>query len=199
MRLIVGLGNPGKEYARTRHNVGALVLDRVAARWAATLRTAGALRSGKGRAQSRTGPLDVALAGPVAWMNESGPAIKALLEDLGLSPAELIVVHDDLDLSAGRLRVRRGGGAGGHNGITSILTSLNTPDFHRIKIGIGRPPVGEDPADYVLSPFSAEEWPQMEQTLDRAADAVVCLVEDGAEAAMNRFNVRDEKAQEGEA
>lgn len=130
----------------------------------------------------------VLLAGPLGWMNESGPPLRALLNDYQISPDRLIVIHDDLDMEFGRLRLRRAGGSGGHNGLKSILQSLGTPEFGRLKIGIGRPAPGQDSADYVLEPFSDEETERLPDILDRAIRAVECVVAEGIEAAMNRFN-----------
>ena len=117
-------------------------------------------------------------------MNESGPAVKALLQEYGLIPHDLIVVHDDLDLTAGRLRIKRQGGAGGHNGILSLLTALETDEFCRVKIGIGRPPPGEETAEYVLSPFTPDEWGIVDATLDTAVLALESLLIEGVEVAM---------------
>ena len=153
MRLIVGLGNPGAAYANTRHNIGVWALQRVAVRWGIRLQQRGPAYRGSGSVDFEA----VELAGPLDWMNVTGPAVKALLEDLACSPANLIVIHDDLDLELGRLRIKREGGAGGHNGLFSILTTLGTDQFGRLKFGIGRPAPGQDAAEYVLSPFLPEE------------------------------------------
>jgi len=123
-------------------------------------------------------------------MNETGPIVKALLEEWALTPHDLIVVHDDLDLDLGRLRIKRSGGAGGHNGILSILSALDTNEFCRLKIGIGRPAPGDDAAEYVLAPFVPEEEEIVEKVVEQAVLALECLVCDGVAAAMNRFNVR---------
>lgn len=191
MHLIVGLGNPGPRYADTRHNVGWQALDRAAARWSIRIGPAGAARWGRGR----VGPAEVALAAPLAWMNQTGPVVRALIEQWSLTPQDLIVIHDDLDLDLGRIRVKRGGGSGGHNGILSILTALDSPEFCRLKIGIGRPAPGADAADYVLAPFSPGEAPAVSQALDQAVLALECLVAEGLAAAMNRFNIRPKAAQ----
>lgn len=190
--MIVGLGNPGDRYALTRHNVGCRVLEKAAMHWSVLLRSVAGARRGAGC----IGPVAVTLATPLTWMNQTGPAVKALLEELGLTPADLVVVHDDLDLEPGRLRVKRKGGAGGHNGILSILTVLGTDEFCRLKIGIGRPAPGQDAAEYVLSPFALEEAECVDASLERAVQALECLVTEGIEMAMNRFNVR--KQQEGD-
>lgn len=197
MRLIVGLGNPGERYLRTRHNIGCLAVERAAVRWSVALRPAGPARWGRGRIGPCEAAADVTLAVPLAWMNHSGPAVKALLDELGLGQADLVVVHDDLDLALGRLRIKRRGGAGGHNGVLSIIAALGSDEFCRLKLGIGRPAPGHDAADYVLSPFSPDECGQVESLLDQAGDALECLVAAGVAAAMNRFNVK-EKQEDGE-
>jgi peptidyl-tRNA hydrolase, PTH1 family len=189
LRLIVGLGNPGPRYARTRHNVGALAIERAAGLWGIPLRDVDGFRKGRGALPA--GPVTV--AGPVAWMNESGPAVRALLDDLYLSPDRLVIVHDDLDLPAARIRVKQGGGAGGHNGLSSLIEALQSSEFTRIRIGIGRPAPEIDPADYVLSPFSKDEWPALQEVLGAAVEALEVLLADGVSAAMNQFNVRDPK------
>jgi len=198
LRLIVGLGNPGGRYAATRHNVGWLALDRAAARWAVHIEaTAPARLSARwGRGQVKSA--EVALATPLAWMNQTGPAVKALLEEWALTPQDLIVVHDDLDLDLGRLRIKSGGGAGGHNGILSILTALDTNEFCRLKIGIGRPAPGEEAADYVLAPFTREEAAVLDEVLDQGVLALESLVTEGVAMAMNRFNVRPRDTEEEE-
>jgi PTH1 family peptidyl-tRNA hydrolase len=124
-------------------------------------------------------------------MNQSGPSIKGLLEKAQLSPSQLIVVHDDLDLEVGRLRIKQRGGSGGHNGLVSLIETLQTDEFIRLKIGIGRPSPGEDPADFVLSPFSPDDQLRIEPALSRAVEALESLLTEGEAAAMNRFNVRD--------
>ncbi len=138
----------------------------------------------------------MALSASLTWMNQTGPAVKALLADLALSPEDLVVIHDDLDLELGRLRIKRDGGSGGHNGILSILTALETNEFVRLKIGIGRPAPGQDAAEYVLSPFLPEEFPLLDESLDRAVVALECLLAEGVTVAMNRFNVRSQEEQD---
>lgn len=187
MRLIVGLGNPGAAYAHTRHNIGIGVLERAAARWSISLRRHGIAVRGAGTVGSES----VELAGHLDWMNVTGPPLKALLHELGLSPEQLIVIHDDLDLGLGRLRIRQAGGHGGHNGLRSIIAALDTPNFIRLKIGIGRPAPGQEAADYVLEPFSRDERTRIEPVLDQAVQALECIVLKGVGAAMNEFNVRE--------
>jgi PTH1 family peptidyl-tRNA hydrolase len=180
------LGNPGPAYARTRHNAGLWVVERAAAQWSIHLTRQGSAVRGGGR----TGSEPVELAGALDWMNLSGPPVKALLRKLSLAPGQLIVVHDDLDLEPGRLRIKPDGGHGGHNGIRSILAALGTGEFIRVKIGIGRPPRGRDSADYVLEPVSGDEMDVINPCLDRAVEALEVLVHRGVDAAMNEFNGR---------
>ena len=184
-RLIVGLGNPGPGYARHRHNVGFMVVDRFADRHGLrfTRREANALVAG-GEFEGR--PLT--LAKPQTWMNRSGAAARPLLRRYARGPAELLVVYDDLDLPLGRLRLRPEGSAGGHNGLRDIIAALGTQAFPRLRLGIGRPPAGEDPADYVLSPFTADERPLVEQMLDDAVAALELVLREGVARAMTEVN-----------
>jgi peptidyl-tRNA hydrolase, PTH1 family len=173
--FVVGLGNPGLSYERTRHNAGYLVADELAKRHDASWR-----KSKKADVASVSlGLKDATLLKPTTFMNNTGSAVS----DHG--PEDLIIVHDDLDLEAGTVRVKVGGGAGGHNGLRSIIGRLGN-DFVRVRIGIGRPPAGVTATDYVLSRMD----PVVKDAIPRAADAVEFLVEHGPEAAMNRFNVR---------
>lgn len=186
MLLIVGLGNPGERYAPTRHNVGSRVVERAAARWGWLLVPKGPALVGSGC----LGSSEVTAAVPLAFMNQTGPVVKALVDTAGIPPDHLLVVHDDLDLEPGRLRIKREGGPGGHNGVRSVIASLGTDQFSRLKLGIGHPAPGLDPADYVLDPFPASERPVIAETMERAVDALECVVREGLEAAMNRFNIR---------
>lgn len=192
MRLIVGLGNPGASYARTRHNVGMWVVERAAARWSIRLSRRGTAQRGAGRLGSEL----IELAGTLDFMNVTGPPLKGLLRELKLSPDDLILVHDDLDLEPGRLRIKQAGGHGGHNGIKSIVDALGTPQFVRLKIGIGRPAPRQDSADYVLEIVTKQEMEIFEPCVERAVDALECLVHRGTEAAMNQFNVREQNSNE---
>ena len=183
--LVIGLGNPGGEYASTRHNVG----------WRALAELERRGRFGKerreGPARVREGSLDgqdVVLARPTTYMNLSGRAGRHLTTRFGIEPADAIVIHDDLDLPLGRLRLRRGGSAGGQRGVKHLIDSWQTQDFVRVRIGIGRPPPGVDPIDYVLEPFDSEERERVPAITARAADAVVTIVREGIEPAMNLFN-----------
>jgi peptidyl-tRNA hydrolase, PTH1 family len=187
VRLLVGLGNPGKAYAQTRHNIGVWAIERAAARWSIPLTPRGTARRGSGRLGSEL----IELAGLLDWMNLSGPPLKGLLRELKLPPEQLILIHDDLDLEPGRIRIKEGGGHGGHNGIKSVVEALGTPQFVRVKIGIGRPAPRQDSADYVLQPVSPEEMAVFEPCLSRAVDALECLVHRGTAVAMNQFNIRE--------
>ncbi len=140
----------------------------------------------------------VELAGLLDWMNCSGPPVKGLLREFAITPNELIVIHDDLDLEPGRLRIKPAGGHGGHNGIKSIIEAIGTPQFVRLKVGIGRPAPGRDSADYVLEPVRKDEMGVFEPCLERAVDALECLIHRGPDAAMNQFNIREKAVDEGE-
>ncbi len=189
MRLIVGLGNPGAEYAHTLHNVGCWVIERAAARWSIPLYPRGVALVGSGRSGSEL----VELVARLDWMNVSGPPLKGLLRKFGLTPDHLILIHDDLDLDPGRLRIKQGGGHGGHNGLKSVIEALGTPEFVRVKIGIGRPAPGQDAANYVLERVNRETLDVIQPCLDRAVDALECLIHRGIAVAMNRFNVRERR------
>jgi peptidyl-tRNA hydrolase, PTH1 family len=182
--LVAGLGNPGREYARTRHNVGWLVADELARRVGGSFRSkfSGQL------AEVRLDDLRLALLKPETYMNESGRSLGAAARFFKVAPVDLIVVHDDVDLEEGRLQVRLGGGLAGHNGLRSIAQALGTPEFQRVRIGVGRPGRG-DPrpvADYVLSDFGPET--DVDGLVGRAADAVETLARDGLDEAQRRFN-----------
>lgn len=170
------------------------VIERAAARWSIRLSPCGTAQRGSGRLGGEL----IELAGLLDWMNVSGPPLKGLLREFGLTAGELIVVHDDLDLEPGRLRIKLTGGPGGHNGIKSIIDALGTPHFVRLKIGIGRPAPGQDSAEYVLEPVTKEELTVFEPCLERAVDALECLIHRGPEVAMNQFHGREKVAGQGE-
>ncbi len=183
--LVVGLGNPGPRYAATRHNAGFFVVDELGAR------AGGRFKSHKARAdvvEGRLAGVPVVLAKPHSFMNESGGPIKALTQFYKIDPLRVCVVHDELDLPFGALRLKRGGGEGGHNGLKSTSSALGTKDYARVRFGIGRPPGRQDPADYVLREFTSGERPELEFLIDRAADAVELLLAQGLEAAQNTYN-----------
>jgi len=184
--LVVGLGNPGPEYAATRHNVGAMVVEELAARSGA--RFAKHRRAHATAADVRVGGERVELLLPRSYMNESGGPVRAAADFARVDPARVIAVHDELDLPLGSLRCKLGGGDNGHNGLKSLRRSLGTGDFLRVRVGIGRPPGRQDPADFVLRPFSAAERRELPEVLVRSADAVEALVTEGLEVVQNRFN-----------
>jgi len=183
--LVVGLGNPGEEYERTRHNVGAEVVEILAKRHG------GKLRKQKERAladEVNIGGKRVALAVPLTFMNLSGESVAPLVRRYRVEPSQLVVVHDEMDFDVARLQVKDGGGLAGHNGLKSIVAHLHTQDFVRVRIGIGKPPGRREGADHVLKRFSKAEREQIDVTLEQAADAVEVILSEGVEAAMNRFN-----------
>ena len=183
--VIVGLGNPGSEYAQTRHNMGFRCLDRIAGDHSIALsRRHRSALVGEGVVEERR----VVLAKPRTFVNRSGQAITFLLARYRTSPRELLVIYDDLDLPLGRVRLRPEGSAGGHNGIKSITHALGTQDFPRLRVGIGRPPAGADQVEYVLGTMSEEELEPASEAVERAAEAVASVLADGIAAAMNRFN-----------
>jgi peptidyl-tRNA hydrolase, PTH1 family len=192
LRLIVGLGNPGAAYAHTRHNVGMWVIERAAARWSIHFAKRGMAHRGSGRLGSEL----LELAGTLDWMNITGPPLKSLLHECSLTADDLILIHDDLDLDLGRLRIKQAGGHGGHNGIKSIIDAIGTPQFVRIKIGIGRPTPRQDSANYVLEAFTREEIEILNPCLDRAVDAMECVIRRGVAVAMNEFNVREKPGED---
>ncbi len=184
--LVVGLGNPGPDYAETRHNVGFRVADLLAAR--AGARFSVHKRSNSDVAQGRLAGRPVTVAKPRTYMNVSGGPVAGLVRYFSVPAEEIIVVHDDLDLGFGVIRLKRGGGEGGHNGLRSISQSVGTKDYLRVRFGIGRPPGRQDPADYVLKRFSTPERKELELAVDLAADATEALLQDGLEPTQNRFH-----------
>lgn len=184
MRLVVGLGNPGARYRATRHNLGFRVVDRLAERWGIGL--------GGRRHQAELGVGTIAgaraaLAKPQTYMNVSGDAVAKLRRAHRVEARDVVAVYDDLDLPLGRVRVRASGSAGGHRGMASLITVLGT-GFPRVRVGIGRPPGGADPLEFVLEPFAPDERQCVEAAVERAADAVEAVLRDGVERAMSAFN-----------
>ncbi|HEY8456753.1 MAG TPA: aminoacyl-tRNA hydrolase [Actinopolymorphaceae bacterium] len=187
--LVAGIGNPGPEYAAHRHNLGHMVVDLLAQRVGEKFRPLRRARADV--VETRLGPLPgvrVVLAKPRSYMNESGGPVSALLDYYRLEPGNLVVVHDELDIPFATLRLKRGGGDTGHNGIRSIRRSLGTGDFYRVRCGIGRPPGQKDPAEFVLSPFTSAERKELPLFLERAADAVESLILAGLERTQNIFH-----------
>lgn len=194
MWFVFGLGNPGPRYSETRHNIGWLVIDRLAERWGYTLTEGtGTKAAGLKLADGQIASQRALLAEPQTYMNRSGEPARGLLAFYKAPTEQVVVIHDDLDLAFGQLRLKRGGGAGGHNGLRSLDTQLPDKDYIRVRVGIGRPPPQWKVADYVLASWSAEERELLGATVDRAADAVEAVLTDGLTAAMNRFNVRPKK------
>jgi len=188
IRLVVGLGNPGEEYENTRHNVGFMVVDELVRRLKLRERREECLSHVyRAHIAGRT----VLLAKPQTYMNNSGFAVVNLLEEYGIEPPEMLVIHDDLDLPLGMVRLRLEGGSGGHRGVESIIRNVKTQSFPRLKIGIGRPRRKEEVVGYVLSPFSGEELDLVGSVIRKAADCVLRSVELSPEAAMEFCNRRD--------
>jgi len=183
--LVVGLGNPGPTYAGTRHNVGAMVVDVLADR------VRGRFKSHRARAdvvETRFGDQRVVLAKPRSYMNESGGPVVGLRDFFKLPVERIVAVHDELDLGFGMIRLKLGGGDNGHNGLKALRRSLGSGEFHRVRVGIGRPPGRQDPADWVLRDFSPAERKELGLHVERAADAVESLLADGLAAAQNHYN-----------
>ena len=185
MWAVVGLGNPGRRYTGTRHNVGFLLVRRLARRWGVTFRKR---KYGARVAELVRDEQGLVLAQPQTYMNRSGRAVKQILEGFRLSPQDLVVVYDDLDIALGQIRVRQDGRPGSHKGMSSIVAEIGTSAFPRIRIGIGPHPEGVDAAEFVLSPFSREEIPDLEEALDRAEQAMELVIDGRIEAAMNAYN-----------
>jgi PTH1 family peptidyl-tRNA hydrolase len=186
--LVVGLGNPGKEYAGNRHNVGFMVADLLASRVGAKFG-----RSKRAHAEVAEGRLGfggpkLVLVKPLTYMNLSGAPVASLAQFFKVPVANVIAVHDELDVPFGQVRAKRGGGEGGHNGLRSMSKSLSNKDYARVRVGIGRPPGRQDPADYVLSDFAGAERKELDFLVDRAADVVEAVVLEGVEWAQNKYH-----------
>ena len=189
IKLIVGLGNPGQEYANSRHNAGFMVIEKLLAgfpegRFTEMHTAESRVFTGKYRGKNLT------LQMPLTYMNISGAAVAPLSRRLGIEPQEILVISDDLDLAPGRLRLRQGGSDGGHNGLKSIIAELGSASFKRVRIGIGRPENGKT-ADYVLSGFEGDEEKAFAAAIDRAAEAVLTVLGAGMTTAMNKFNAAE--------
>jgi PTH1 family peptidyl-tRNA hydrolase len=188
LRLIVGLGNPGMKYATTRHNIGFRVLDRLASDFAIEInREKFSTAFGRGRIEG----FDVVLAKPLAFMNRSGPPTRSLADFFRISSRDMVVVHDDIDLAYGRLKIKEKGGHGGHNGIRSLIDAFGGGDFTRLRVGIGRSETAQQPvADYVLDQFTRDETATLPAIIERARDAVVTILCKGTKIGMNQFNTK---------
>jgi PTH1 family peptidyl-tRNA hydrolase len=188
LKLIVGLGNPGPEYAATRHNIGFMVTATLAERNGIALKRKGHQGIyGVGRVAGT----EATILLPQTYMNRSGTSVVSACQSLGVKPGDLIVVHDEIDLDFGALRIKIGGGHGGHNGLRSIAGALGETEYNRLRLGIGRPPAGGDVSRYVLSCFNAAERAQLQEYTEKAADALELLVQKGPQEAMNLYNNRD--------
>lgn len=185
--LIVGLGNPGPPYERTRHNIGFRVADALASRLGARFKPKRGTPSLV--AEARDGDRRLVLAKPTTYMNESGAAVGALVRSTKATLAQVLVVHDDLDLPLGTIRVKRGGSDAGHNGLTSVSGAVGR-DYSRVRCGIGRPPGSKDPRDYVLEPFSRREEEEVAVVVEEAADAVLLVLREGVARAQNLYHAR---------
>jgi PTH1 family peptidyl-tRNA hydrolase len=183
MWVIAGLGNPGRKYSRTRHNIGFMVVEEVAQRYKIDLKEKKTYRVGRGSA----GVCEVLLLEPLLYMNMSGAPIKKMMFKFSIRPENLIVIHDDLDMATGKLRIRKTGSSGGHKGIESVIQDIGTKDFIRVKIGIGREE-GIPAEEYVLGKFKRHELGAIRDAISDAADAIDMIVSEGADRAMNRVN-----------
>lgn len=182
-RLAAGLGNPGPAYAETRHNIGFMVVETLAARFHIALAEEDeALRWG------RVAEIDTVLAEPLAFMNRSGPPLRAAMERMDIDVGDLIVVHDDLDLEFGRIKIKAKGGHGGHNGVRSVMDALGRDDFSRVRMGIGRPDPEVSVVDYVLGEFPSDERTHLDSFVARGRDAVEAILRDGVRESMSAFN-----------
>lgn len=183
--LVVGLGNPGPRYERTRHNAGFLTVDLLGENLRASYWKD---EAGARVAVVRLGDDDLVLAEPQTFMNVSGASVKKLVASYGVKPSELVVVHDEIDLPAGVVRAKAGGGHGGHNGLRSVIEQLGNGDFLRVRVGVGRPPGRQDAADYVLEPMSKSAWEELEALIPAAAQCVMHILEQGIDSAMREYN-----------
>ena len=188
--LVVGLGNPGPGYAGNRHNVGAMVLDELAARAGVRLSPGKGARARAQAGEGRLAGRRVGLARPLTYMNESGGPVRGLLDYHHLPVEDLVVVHDELDIPFAAVRLKRGGGEGGHTGLRSISRSAGTKEYLRVRVGIGRPPGRQDPADFVLKDFAAVERKELDLLIAEAADATEALLAYGLGAAQNEVHPR---------
>jgi PTH1 family peptidyl-tRNA hydrolase len=187
LRFIVGLGNPGANYTATRHNIGFRVLDRLAAEFGIDIsREKFGAVFGRGRIEG----CDVVLAKPMDFMNRSGPPVRSLADFFRISVQEMVVIHDDIDLEYGRLKIKEKGGHGGHNGLRSVINAFSGGDFTRLRVGIGRSGTGAQVADYVLDQFSRGEAAELPNIIQRSRDAVVTILCKGTKIGMNQFNIK---------
>ena len=186
--LIIGLGNPGKKYRLTKHNVGFRVVDRLAEKKEIKLkRRLGKVQIGEGR----VGAERVVIAKPLTYMNRSGVVVKKLIKEWRIPLDHLVVVHDDLDLESGRIKIKEKGGHGGHKGVGSIIEQVGNPDFLRVKVGIDKPQRPNEGADYVLAPFDKEQLPLIKESMEQATEAIEAIIVSGKDKAMSMYNATD--------
>ncbi len=184
--VVAGLGNPGERYAATRHNLGRMVVDELARRLGVRLKKVRFMPVEA--AEASIGPERVWLATSTLYMNESGPSYAGLAKKHHVEPAQVIAVHDEIEISPGELRLKLGGGSAGHNGLKSLTGALRSPEYLRVRVGVGRPPGRQEPADFVLQPIGRKNETDIAVWVDRATDAVECLITEGLVAAQDRFN-----------
>jgi PTH1 family peptidyl-tRNA hydrolase len=184
--LIAGLGNPGEKYARTRHNAGAMAVDLLCERLGVTLKKMRFVAATS--AEARTGDALLLLVRTTTFMNESGPPIASVARKRDIPVERVVIVHDEIDLPFGAIRLKVGGSTAGHNGLESVVSAFRSRDFLRVRIGVGRPPGRQDPIGYVLSPFSSREREDAAVLIEDAADATLALVTDGLASAQDRYN-----------
>lgn len=186
MKAVIGLGNPGKEYADTRHNVGFAVVDELARRAGVTMKKS--LRLNAVTGETTEAGVNVMLVKPQTFMNQSGVTVANLARREGVKPEDLLVVFDDVDLEPGVLRIRKKGSAGGHNGLQSIIDHVGTNEFVRLRVGVGKPKGKGEMIGHVLSRFGRDEAETIRQVVERTVDAIVCIMNEGVDQAMNKFN-----------
>jgi PTH1 family peptidyl-tRNA hydrolase len=184
--LIAGLGNPGEKYARTRHNAGAMVVDLLCDRLGVSLKKTRFVAATA--AEARSGDASLLLVRPTTFMNESGPPIASVARKRDIPVERVVIVHDEIDLPFGALRLKFGGSTAGHNGLESVVTAFRSRDFSRVRIGVGRPPGRQDPIGYVLSPFASREREDAAVLIEDAADATLALISEGLGSAQDRYN-----------
>jgi PTH1 family peptidyl-tRNA hydrolase len=184
--LVVGLGNPGERFARTRHNIGAMVVERLCDRLGARLRKV--RFSPVHAAEAKIEGVDILLVESGTWMNESGPPVASLAKRRGIPVEHVMAVHDEIDLPLGAIKVKKGGGTAGHHGIDSLVEAFRSPDFYRVRLGVGRPPGRRAGAEHVLRSFPKRDMEEVRVLVEEGADAVLTLVTEGLTAAQDRFN-----------
>lgn len=197
MKCVVGLGNPGPKYAYTRHNVGYMVISELARGVGLRFKEFGFSDVAEGSIQTMRPPLSILLVKPGTYMNSSGQAVEEILSEFPVTPGDLLVIHDDMDLPLGTVRLKRKGGSGGHKGVQSIISSLGTGDFNRLKVGVGRPGPDGQVIDYVLKPFESDQMLLLSQVVRLGARAALDVFEYGLEWAMGEYNGKSLSLEDG--